>query len=119
MSKKPNEQRYGPDYLKSLKVGERVIETGRSCMRGATGVVYRSKNKGTYRAMCVLWDLPDGKMGTSITHGTRRITDVLKEHDDAVQLAWGVIANAGGGDWKTQSRTWQQAAKRWRDRFVV
>lgn len=33
----------------------------------------------------------------------------------AVEEAWGVIANAGGGDWSTQKTDWQRAASRWRD----
>lgn len=34
---------------------------------------------------------------------------------DVVMNAWGVIANAGGGDWTTETPTWQQVAARWRD----
>lgn len=36
----------------------------------------------------------------------------------AVDLAWGVIANAGGGDWSTQTEEWCLAAANWRDRYV-
>lgn len=36
---------------------------------------------------------------------------------DLLELAWGVIANAGGGDWTTQTEEWQEAAARWRDRY--
>lgn len=34
---------------------------------------------------------------------------------DGMEVAWGVIANAGGGDWDTQGDVWKQAAARWRD----
>ena len=36
---------------------------------------------------------------------------------DLLEAAWGVIANAGGGDWKTQTPAWQEAAKDWRAEF--
>lgn len=42
-----------------------------------------------------------------------------QELRDELELAWGIIANAGGGDWKTQTEVWQDAAKRWRDRYHV
>lgn len=34
---------------------------------------------------------------------------------DAVEMAWGIIANAGGGEWSNETSAWQEAAKRWRD----
>lgn len=37
------------------------------------------------------------------------------DHLDQLELAWGLIANAGGGDWKTQE--WQDAAVRWRESY--
>lgn len=67
-------------YLQSLKVGDRVVETGRSCMFAATGTVFLSETPG--HGNCVLWDvLPgdQGQMSTSITHGTKRIRDVLSD----------------------------------------
>jgi hypothetical protein len=36
----------------------------------------------------------------------------------AVELAWGIIANAGGGDWERETPEWRDAAARWRDEFV-
>ena len=46
---------------------------------------------------------------------------VLEEENERLmgeqELAWGVIANAGGGDWGTQNEVWQQAACDWRDRY--
>jgi len=67
-------------YLQSLKVGDRVVETGRSCMFAATGTVFMSETPG--HGMCVRWDvLPGdkGQMSTSVTHGTQRIRDVLSD----------------------------------------
>jgi len=36
---------------------------------------------------------------------------------DMLELAWGIIANAGGGNWKTQTKDWQKAAAEWRDKY--
>ena len=33
------------------------------------------------------------------------------------EYAWGIIANAGGGDWTTQTDDWQKAAAKWRDQY--
>jgi hypothetical protein len=40
----------------------------------------------------------------------------MPDHDELLQEAWGVIANAG---WDEQERSpgWQEAAERWRDRY--
>lgn len=37
--------------------------------------------------------------------------------DLLIELAWGIIANAGGGDWTKESQEWQEAAKKWRDDY--
>ena len=34
-----------------------------------------------------------------------------------LEAAWGIIANAGNGDWTTQTPEWQDAAARWRDEY--
>ncbi len=57
-------------YISALKPGEQVIECGRSCMWGIRGTVYLSASDG---GICVMWA---GGIGTSVTHGTRRISDV-------------------------------------------
>lgn len=59
-------------YISSLKVGEQVIECGQSCMTGVKGTVYESKDGG---GTCVKWNAPSGQIGTSVTWGTRRLTD--------------------------------------------
>lgn len=33
------------------------------------------------------------------------------------ETAWGIIANAYGGDWDSASDVWKQAAERWRDNY--
>lgn len=35
----------------------------------------------------------------------------------ALETAWGIIANAGNGDWKNESQDWQKAANRFRDTY--
>ena len=36
---------------------------------------------------------------------------------DELEMAWTIIANAGGGDWQKESTEWQAAAAKWRDRY--
>lgn len=36
---------------------------------------------------------------------------------DELEMAWTIIANAGGGDWQKESAEWQEAAAKWRDRY--
>jgi hypothetical protein len=65
------------EFVKGLQPGERVVETGDCGMKGRTGEVYISDGEMTKGAKCVRWDaLPGetGRMGTSVTHGTRRVT---------------------------------------------
>lgn len=38
---------------------------------------------------------------------------------EELELAWGIIANAGGGDWFKESQEWQDAAAKWRDEFYA
>lgn len=34
------------------------------------------------------------------------------------EWAWGIIANAGEGNWKKESNDWQEAAEKWRDNWL-
>ena len=36
---------------------------------------------------------------------------------ELLQLAWGIIANAGGGDWTRETPEWREAAVRWREGY--
>jgi hypothetical protein len=57
-----------------------------------------------------------------ISSGQRRIV-LCAKHDGAyyarlaaeLEMAWGIIANAGGGDWSKETPEWQEAAAKWRD----
>jgi hypothetical protein len=41
--------------------------------------------------------------------------EVRKPLVEALEWAWSIIANAGGGDWQRESKEWQDAAAKWRD----
>lgn len=47
------------------------------------------------------------------------LKDEVRHLNVGIERAWGIIANAGGGEWKTQTDEWQSAAERWRDRFML
>jgi hypothetical protein len=68
-------------YVEGLaRVGDRVMRPGVSAMQGQTGTVKKSAH-GDY--LVVEWDTTfdePGKMTTSVTHGTRRIMDVLRAY---------------------------------------
>lgn len=42
------------------------------------------------------------------------ISSERRAADDLIERAWGVIANAGGGDWSKENEVWNIAAKAWR-----
>lgn len=40
------------------------------------------------------------------------------ELEDHLELAWGIIANAYGGNWDlAENKEWKPAAERWRDNY--
>ena len=41
----------------------------------------------------------------------------IDTHLNMLEVAWGIIANAGGGNWELESETWNDAAVRWRERY--
>ena len=41
--------------------------------------------------------------------------DEVERLQDDMRTAWGIIANAYGGDWAQASDEWKAAATRWRD----
>lgn len=63
-------------YLRALKPGERVVETtAGSMLHRRQGAVYISDTPGpSFGSICVRWDGPEN-LGTSVTGGTRRLTD--------------------------------------------
>jgi len=46
-----------------------------------------------------------------------READASPAVDPLLEEAWGIIANAGGGDWKKEAPEWHAAAIRWREAY--
>lgn len=46
-------------------------------------------------------------------------TPATPDEADLLETAWGIIANAGGGDWTTQTYEWASAAARWRSDYFA
>ena len=36
---------------------------------------------------------------------------------DLLETAWGIIANANGGNWDIAPKEWKEAAEKWRDEY--
>lgn len=41
------------------------------------------------------------------------------EYFEMLDSAWGLIANAGGGNWDLQTEEWRQAARRWCENYLT
>lgn len=61
---------------------------------------------------------PDGKV-TEDMRGQKVPTPATPDEADLLETAWGIIANAGGGDWTTQTFEWASAAARWRSDYFA
>lgn len=62
----------------------------------------------------------DGVVSACLIEAAQRLAAVdaqRREATELCELAWGVIANAGEGNWARESKRWQAAAKRWRGRY--
>ncbi len=46
------------------------------------------------------------------------VTSEPDEKDELLELAWGLIANAFGGNWDKANNGWKPAAELWRDRWL-
>ncbi len=40
------------------------------------------------------------------------------QRDELLEYAWGIIANAYGGDWDLATVQWKSAAEKWRDIWI-
>ncbi len=47
----------------------------------------------------------------------QKLVDNFKQQSLLTEMAWGVISNAGQGDWTREHEDWQKAAKKWRDEY--
>jgi len=66
--------------------------------------------------------MSEDKKGTEIIMPTEELLkiseDIASAHEEAIELAWGIIANAYGGDWSKASDEWRSAAEKWRDTYL-
>ena len=46
-----------------------------------------------------------------------RCNPSTEDEGDLLEAAWGLIANASGGDWSKADPEWRDAARRWRDKY--
>lgn len=61
---------------------------------------------------CIL--TPDGRTAARVS--ADRIEQLETDRlMDAMDTAWGILANVSGGNWGIQTPEWEQAAERWRD----
>ena len=45
------------------------------------------------------------------------LRDRLEAAENLNELAWGIIANAYGGDWSNATEEWHRAAAKWREHW--
>jgi hypothetical protein len=41
----------------------------------------------------------------------------VKNYKELSEMAWGIIANAGEGDWDKESKDWKYCAENWREEY--
>lgn len=67
------------------------------------------------------WCAPATKNKVMDVELANAVADILRYEtaplEDELEAAWGIIANAGGGDWQKESPEWREAAAKWRDRY--
>lgn len=47
----------------------------------------------------------------------KRAKEEAEKLEEMLHSAWGVIANAGAGNWELESQEWRAAAEVWRDKY--
>lgn len=55
--------------------------------------------------------------GLSPGEHTKECTGDCDNNLDLLEEAWGIIANAGGGNWDKETSEWQEASKRFREKY--
>lgn len=74
--------------------------------------LFRAKMPSVCRHHIVVWNHPLVYMDLK----TKPLA-VAPGSEDLLEWAWGIIANAGGGNWELESQEWREAAARWRDAY--
>lgn len=59
---------------------------------------------------------PHDNAGTVNVYGRALSAHEIKLHY-LLEVAWGLIANAGEGDWNKELPEWRKAASKWRDEW--
>lgn len=106
----------GKEIRHALTTGKRVTfldpETGRAWVK--ENVVEKEGEKPTLASPeVVAMRQAAAKQHHERTQLLEHAADLL----DHLETAWGVIANANGGDWGALAQDWRKAAERWRDRW--
>lgn len=60
---------------------------------------------------------PESTPQPTMTAEPSREPGLITKWMEIVESAWGIIANAGGGDWTKESADWREAAGKWRDEY--
>lgn len=82
-----------------VALSEEIIKQGRGSAPIAVGI------ERLFKEVYLAFDA-----GLRLSDGTDRSAKLLEE-------AWGIIANASGGDWDKENPHWKSAAERFRDRY--
>src|SRR5688572_2265632 len=64
-----------------------------------------------------LWCEPSTERINMIPELAELFAEKVDKYHEIMDLAWGVIANAGDGDWEGESAGWRKAAVRWREKY--
>lgn len=69
----------------------------------------------------ILAHTDDNRAWADIAHEARTERDAALEREakllDLAEMAWGIIANAYGGNWDLSHPDWKQAAEKWRNQY--
>lgn len=63
--------------------------------------------------------VPWAELLAQVCNERDKARDRVRRLEDLAVVAWGVIANAGGGNWETETDDWQVGAARWRDNWLA
>ena len=61
------------------------------------------------------WCEPETATKTMDSEMAIAVSRIISPLLDTIETAWGIIANANGGDWEELGPEWKAAAERWRD----
>lgn len=48
----------------------------------------------------------------------KRVLWMQEREEELLESAWGIIANANGGNWDLETKEWKEAAEKWRDKYI-